>query len=148
MLVDDLIAAANPLREADESTIAEAPPSLSRYLAALRRADGSDSGPLGEFLARAILDNLYKFVVPAIAGPARLVPLPALETPELSADAPAGGGGAWQAEGGKGRRWDLAQLDALGGGVRGEPLQARRMGRWGYRRSPFLTTTVLPSLSW
>jgi len=59
----------------------------SRYLAALRRADGGDPGPLGEFLARAVLDNLYKFVVPAIAGPARLVPLPALATRELSANA-------------------------------------------------------------
>jgi len=59
----------------------------SRYLAALRRADAGDPGPLGEFLARAVLDNLYKFVVPAIAGPARLVPLPALATKELSANA-------------------------------------------------------------
>jgi Fic family protein len=58
-----------------------------RYLAALRRADRGDAGPLGEFLARAVLDNLYKFVVPAIAGPARLVPLPALATEELSANA-------------------------------------------------------------
>lgn len=59
----------------------------SRYLTALRRADQGDPGPLGEFLARAILDNLYKFIVPAVAGPARLVPLPALATPELSANA-------------------------------------------------------------
>lgn len=58
-----------------------------RYLAALRRADRGDLGPLGEFLARAILDNLYKFIVPAIAGPARLVPLPALATERLSANA-------------------------------------------------------------
>lgn len=58
-----------------------------RYLAALRRADQADFGPLGEFLARAILDNLHKFVVPAIAGPARLVPLPALATKTLSANA-------------------------------------------------------------
>ena len=59
----------------------------ARYLAALRRADQGDPGPLGEFLARAVLDNLYKFVVPAIAGPARLVPLPALATDDLSANA-------------------------------------------------------------
>lgn len=59
----------------------------TRYLAALRSADGGDPGPLGEFLARAVLDNLYKFVVPAVAGPARLVPLPALATAELSANA-------------------------------------------------------------
>jgi Fic family protein len=59
----------------------------TRYLNALRRADRGDLGPLGEFLARAILDNLHKFVVPAIAGPARLVPLPALATGTLSANA-------------------------------------------------------------
>lgn len=59
----------------------------ARYLRALRRADQGDTGPLGEFLARAVLDNLYKFVVPAVAGPARLVPLPALATPQLSANA-------------------------------------------------------------
>lgn len=49
-----------------------------RYLAALESADQGDYGPLGELLARAILDNLHKFVVPAVAGPSRLVPLPAL----------------------------------------------------------------------
>jgi Fic/DOC family len=59
----------------------------TRYLGALRRADGGDPGPLGEFLARAVLDNLYKFVVPAVAGPARLVRLPALATKQLSANA-------------------------------------------------------------
>lgn len=59
----------------------------SRYLAALRRADQDDFGPLGEMLARAVLDNLYKFVVPAVAGPNRLVPLPALATKEISVDA-------------------------------------------------------------
>jgi Fic/DOC family len=59
----------------------------SRYLSALRRADQGDHGPLGEFLARAVLNNLHKFVVPAVAGPARLVPLPALATELLSADA-------------------------------------------------------------
>jgi hypothetical protein len=59
----------------------------TRYLNALRRADAGDPGPLGEFVARAVLDNLYKFVVPAIAGPARLVPLPALATELLSANA-------------------------------------------------------------
>lgn len=59
----------------------------ARYLAALRRADRGDPGPLGELLARAVLDNLYKFIVPAIAGPARLVPLPALATKDLSPNA-------------------------------------------------------------
>ena len=58
-----------------------------RYLAALQSADQGDLGPLGELLARAILDNLHKFVVPAIAGPSRLVPLPALATEQISANA-------------------------------------------------------------
>ena len=59
----------------------------SRYLAALRRADQGDHGPLAELLARAILDNLHKFVVPAVAGPSRLVPLPALSSKQISANA-------------------------------------------------------------
>lgn len=59
----------------------------TRYLNALRRADNGDYGTLGELLARAVLDNLYKFVVPAVAGPARLVPLPALADDSLTADA-------------------------------------------------------------
>lgn len=58
-----------------------------RYLAALRHADDADCGPLGEFLARAILDNLHRFVVPAVAGPVRLVPLAALSRERLSANA-------------------------------------------------------------
>jgi Fic family protein len=59
----------------------------ARYLAALRHADEGDCGPLGELLARAILDNLHRFVVPAVAGPAQLVPLPALTTDRLSENA-------------------------------------------------------------
>ena len=58
-----------------------------RYLRALRRADQGDHGPLGELIARAILDNLYKFIVPAVAGPVRLVPLQALASRTLSVDA-------------------------------------------------------------
>ncbi len=50
----------------------------SRYLDAMRKADAGDFGPMGELIARAVTDNLYKFVVPAVAGPARLVPLASL----------------------------------------------------------------------
>ena len=59
----------------------------ARYLRALRCADAGDYGELGELIVRAILDSVYRFVVPAIAGPARLVPLAALTTPEISSAA-------------------------------------------------------------
>lgn len=49
-----------------------------KYLRALRAADAGEPGPLGEMLARAVLDNLYRFIVPAVAGPNRLVPLASL----------------------------------------------------------------------
>jgi len=50
----------------------------TKYLNALRKADQGDYGPLGELIARAVTNNLYRFVVPAVAGPARLVPLASL----------------------------------------------------------------------
>lgn len=56
----------------------------TRYLQALRSADTGDHGPLGELLARSVLHNLYRFVVPAVAGPRRLVPLAALADNELT----------------------------------------------------------------
>ncbi len=55
-----------------------------RYLKAHRSADGGDVGPLGELIARSVLDNLYRFIVPAVAGPNRLVPLAALAQPPLT----------------------------------------------------------------
>jgi len=58
-----------------------------RYLAALEQADEGDCGPLGELLARAILDNLHRFLLPAVAGKEQLVPLPALARDALSANA-------------------------------------------------------------
>ena len=53
----------------------------ARYLRALQRADTGDASALGEMLARAILDSLHRFVIPAVADADRLVPLAALETP-------------------------------------------------------------------
>lgn len=58
-----------------------------RYLGALRHVDEGDCGPLGELLARAILDNLHRFVLPAVAGREQLVPLPALARERLTANA-------------------------------------------------------------
>jgi len=40
-----------------------------RYLDALRAADSGNTWPLAELIARTVLDNLYRFVVPALAGP-------------------------------------------------------------------------------
>jgi hypothetical protein len=58
-----------------------------RYLRALRRADAGDPGRLGELVARGVIDNLYRFVVPAVAGPHRLVPIAALATPTVKVTA-------------------------------------------------------------
>jgi Fic family protein len=54
------------------------------YLAAMQKADNGDYGPLGEILARAMYDNLNRFIVPSLAGPARLVPLTALVNKEAT----------------------------------------------------------------
>ena len=53
----------------------------TKYLTAMRKADHGEYGPLGELIARAVTNNLYRFVVPAVAGPARLVPLASLIDP-------------------------------------------------------------------
>lgn len=53
------------------------------YLSAKQKSDG-EHGPLGELLARAMYDNLNRFIVPAVAGPARLVPLASLVHKDFS----------------------------------------------------------------
>ena len=50
----------------------------------MQQADNGDVGPLGEILARAMIDNLNRFILPNVAGPARLVPLAALIDSDLS----------------------------------------------------------------
>jgi hypothetical protein len=49
-----------------------------KYRAALRRADGGDAGPLAEMLARAVTENIVRFVLPATVRPDQLVPLASL----------------------------------------------------------------------
>lgn len=49
-----------------------------------RPSPGPVHTPLGEILARAMYDNLNRFIVPSLAGPARLVPLAVLVDKELS----------------------------------------------------------------
>ena len=55
-----------------------------RYLSALDRADHGDPAPLGELIARSVLDNLTRFALPAVAGSGQLLPLATLATRELS----------------------------------------------------------------
>lgn len=53
-----------------------------KYLRALQKADDGKPGPLGQIIARALLDNLHRFIFPAVAGPSRIIPLAALSTPK------------------------------------------------------------------
>ncbi|MBA3364185.1 MAG: Fic family protein [Actinobacteria bacterium] len=59
----------------------------TRYLDALRRADRGDAGRLAEIFARAVTDGIYRFLLPGLAGPHRLVPLRSLADSELSGNA-------------------------------------------------------------
>lgn len=79
----------------------------SQYLKALAKADARDPTPIGEILARAILDNLMRFVLPAVAGEVRLLPLEALATKAQSAVAlrAAARRGALKAKRGPGGAW-------------------------------------------
>ena len=51
------------------------------YLRAMQQADKGDVGPLGEILARGMIDNLNRFIIPNVAGPAKLVPSRHSSTP-------------------------------------------------------------------
>jgi fido (protein-threonine AMPylation protein) len=58
-----------------------------KYLEALARADAGSPRALTELVARAIESSLNKFLIPSLAGDARLVPLAALaEGTEFTAD--------------------------------------------------------------
>jgi cell filamentation protein, protein adenylyltransferase len=59
----------------------------ARYLTSLQRADRGDAGPLAEILARAVTDAIYRFLLPKLAGPSRLLPLRSLADSELSGNA-------------------------------------------------------------
>jgi Fic family protein len=54
------------------------------YLKALARSDRGEHAPLGEQIARAVLDSLMRFLLPAIAGTVKLVALDALLDKDLS----------------------------------------------------------------
>lgn len=55
-----------------------------RYLNGLARADRGDPGPLADMLSRSVRLNIDRFLLPALAGPMRLVPLSALASEDLT----------------------------------------------------------------
>jgi Fic family protein len=57
------------------------------YLKALSAADRGDIGALGELIARAVLTSLMRFVMPAVAGEVKLLPLEALVRKDMSLSA-------------------------------------------------------------
>jgi len=56
----------------------------AKYLRCLERADLGENGPLGELLARCVKHSIERFLLPALAGPARLVPLASLANEDIS----------------------------------------------------------------
>ena len=58
-----------------------------RYLQALKTADSSNPTPLAEVIARAVSGTLSRFLIPKLAGEAKLVPLSALAAQSLYAAA-------------------------------------------------------------
>lgn len=54
------------------------------YLSAMQKADNGDISPLGEMIARAIHDNINRFILPAIAGEAHLLPLASLVSKDFT----------------------------------------------------------------
>ncbi|MDR3296279.1 MAG: Fic family protein [Clostridiales Family XIII bacterium] len=66
------------------------PPAIIRkqrrnaYLTALDKADKGDVMPLAEIIARSVIDNVHRFITPAVAGPKKTVPLKSLATKEIS----------------------------------------------------------------
>lgn len=52
--------------------------SRTAYLKALHLADGGNPNPLAEVIARSVSDALARFLIPKLAGEAKLVPLSAL----------------------------------------------------------------------
>jgi len=57
------------------------------YLKALARSDRGEHAPLGERIARAVLDSLMRFLLPAVAGTVKLVALEALSDGQTSVTA-------------------------------------------------------------
>ncbi|WP_375390342.1 Fic family protein [uncultured Amnibacterium sp.] len=87
--------------------------SRDRYLKALDRADHGDVAPLAEVLARSVIGNLHELVLANIAGPARIVPLRALESDDLTYQAlrQAASRGRLRAQRGSDGQWRSSRHD-------------------------------------
>lgn len=57
------------------------------HLKALARSDGGEHAPLGEQIARAVLDSLMRFLLPGLAGNIKLLALEALASADVSVTA-------------------------------------------------------------
>lgn len=94
----------------------------TRCLNSLRRADRDDRGPRAELFARAVTDGMYRFLLPSLAGPHRLVPLRSLADSELSGNRlpsrPARPPACRSPDG------SVVLDKAVGPGLQGQPLQA------------------------
>ena len=56
----------------------------AKYLRGLERADKGDPCPLGELFARSVTHGIERFLLPALAGPQRIIPLTALADEDVS----------------------------------------------------------------
>jgi hypothetical protein len=54
------------------------------YITAMKRSDAGDCGSLAEMLARAVLYNFERLMLPKLAGEARLVPISSLATEDVT----------------------------------------------------------------
>lgn len=103
-----------------------------QYLAALVRADTGDIGALAELIARAVLGNLHRLMLPKLAGPARMVPIASLADKSVSAGAlrSAAARGALKAEQDQLGQWHSSRENvdeylAQRNSRRGRPKQSR-----------------------
>ena len=55
-----------------------------KYLRCLERADSGETGALGELLARSVKHSIERFLIPALAGPHRFVPITSLANSDTS----------------------------------------------------------------
>lgn len=95
-----------------------------RYPRAMQRADAGDPRSLGELIARSTLDNLYRFIIPGLAEPYRVVPIAALATSELNVAALRMAAARGRLKAQKGSDGPLEEFPGMGRGVCRQSLQA------------------------